>query len=72
MSAPRLVAEVVSPRDENHQRDYEAKREQYQQRSIPEYWLLNPETQMIEVLELKGGQYVDFGSFQGVYPAPIS
>ena len=65
MPAPRLVAEVVSPGDENHQRDYEAKRKQYQQRGIPEYWLLNPETQTIEVLELKNGQYVRFGLFQG-------
>lgn len=65
MPAPRLVAEVVSPGDDNHQRDYEAKREQYQERGIPEYWLLNPETETIEVLELKDGQYVEFGRFQG-------
>jgi len=65
MPVPRLVAEVVSPGDDNHQRDYEAKRNQYQQRGIPEYWLLNPETQTIEVLELKDGQYGEFGKFQG-------
>jgi Uma2 family endonuclease len=57
MPIPRLVAEVVSPGDENHQRDYEAKRKQYQQRGIPEYWLLNPETETIEVLDLKDSQY---------------
>ncbi|NJP12441.1 MAG: Uma2 family endonuclease [Leptolyngbyaceae cyanobacterium RU_5_1] len=65
MPAPRLVVEVVSPGDDNYQRDYEAKREQYQQRGIPEYWLLNPETAAIAVLELKDGQYVEFGEFQG-------
>lgn len=65
MPVPRFVAEVVSPGDDNHQRDYEAKRKQYQQRGIPEYWLLNPETETIEVLELKDGQYVEFGRFQG-------
>jgi Uma2 family endonuclease len=59
------VAEVVSPGDENHKRDYKAKRKQYQERGIPEYWLLNPETETIEVLELKDGQYVEFGRFQG-------
>lgn len=65
MPAPRLVAEVVSPGDANYQRDYAAKRDQYQQRGIPEYWLLNPETETIVILELKDGQYVEFGQFQG-------
>lgn len=65
MSAPKLVAEVVSPGDENHRRDYEEKRRQYQERGISEYWLLNPETETIEVLELKEGRYVRFGLFQG-------
>lgn len=68
MPTPRLVAEVVSPGDDNHQRDYEAKRQQYQERGIPEYWLLNPETETIEILELKEGQYVEFGRFQGATP----
>jgi Uma2 family endonuclease len=65
MPAPQLVAEVVSPGDANHRRDYEAKRIQYQNRGIPEYWLLNPETETIEVLELKNGQYMRSGLFQG-------
>jgi len=65
MPVPRLVAEVVSPGDDNQKRDYEAKRKQYQERGIPEYWLLNPETETIEVLELKDGQYIRFGVFQG-------
>lgn len=65
MPAPRLVAEVVSSGEVNHQRDYEAKRKQYQERGIPEYWLLNPETQTVEVLELKNGRYVEFGTFYG-------
>jgi Uma2 family endonuclease len=65
MPAPRLVAEVVSPGDDNHRRDYEAKRQQYQERGIPEYWLLNSETETIEVLELRDGQYIEFGRFQG-------
>jgi len=68
MPVPRLVAEVVSPGDDNYKRDYEAKRKQYQKRGIPEYWLLNPETETIEVLELKDGQYVPFGVFTGDEP----
>lgn len=68
MLPPQLVAELVSPVDANHRRDYEAKRNQYQERGIPEYWLLNPETETIEVLELKNGKYVEFGTFQGSTP----
>lgn len=65
MPTPQLVAEVVSPGDDNRRRDYESKREQYQKRGIPEYWLLNPETETIKVLELKDSRYVEFGMFQG-------
>jgi Uma2 family endonuclease len=65
MSSPQLVAEVVSPGDRNRKRDYESKREQYQQRGIPEYWLIDPEQQAVIVLELKEGKYVEVGFFQG-------
>ncbi|MDX2228011.1 MAG: Uma2 family endonuclease [Leptolyngbyaceae cyanobacterium bins.349] len=68
MPAPQLVAEVVSPGDASRQRDYAAKREQYQQRGIPEYWLLNPATEIITILALKDGQYVESGQFQGSTP----
>ncbi len=65
MPAPQLVAEVVSPGDENQERDYTDKREQYQNRGIPEYWLINPEYQAITVLELRNGKYAEIGCFQG-------
>ncbi|MFM7448544.1 MAG: Uma2 family endonuclease [Leptolyngbyaceae cyanobacterium] len=65
MPAPRLVAEVVSPGNENRRRDYEAKRRQYQDRGIPEYWLLDRDSETIEVLQLKDGQYNLFRRFQG-------
>lgn len=68
MPNPQVVVEVVSPGKDNRKRDYTDKREQYQQRGIPEYWLLNPETQTIEVLELKDGRYAEFGRFQGSDP----
>jgi Uma2 family endonuclease len=68
MPNPQLVVEVVSPGNDNYKRDYTAKREQYQDRGIPEYWLLNPETETIEVLELKDGRYVELGKFQGTVP----
>jgi Uma2 family endonuclease len=65
MPAPQLVAEVVSPGDVNHRRDYEAKRIQYQNRGIPEYWLINPEQKTITVLRLNAQQYTEVGVFQG-------
>ena len=65
MAPPVLVAEVVSPGDENRRRDYELKRFQYQQRGIPEYWLINPEQQIVTVLVLEEGEYVELGSFRG-------
>lgn len=65
MPPPRLIAEVVSPREVSRKRDYEEKREQYQVRGIPEYWLIDPENQRITVLKLAEGKYVEYGVFQG-------
>lgn len=65
MPPPQLIVEVVSPGDDNQERDYTAKREQYQKRGIPEYWLINPEDRTIKVLELRDGKYVEVGTFRG-------
>lgn len=65
MPSPRLVIEVVSPGKVNRERDITRKRAQYAARSIPEYWLIDPEAQAITVLKLKEGQYVEVGVFKG-------
>jgi len=65
MRPPLLVAEVVSPGDLNRERDYQAKRAQYERRGIPEYWLIDPEAQLITVLQLEGKQYSLVGEFSG-------
>ena len=65
MSPPLLVVEVVSPGDLQRERDYIAKRIQYQDCGIPEYWIVDPETQNILVLELTGKSYIEIGSFSG-------
>ncbi|NJN86106.1 MAG: Uma2 family endonuclease [Leptolyngbyaceae cyanobacterium SL_7_1] len=57
MPAPLLVMEVVSPGQTNRTRDYEDKRAQYQMRGILEYWLLDPEQQVVIVLALVNGVY---------------
>lgn len=65
MPPPVLIAEVVSPGNANHLRDYERKREQYQELGVSEYWLIDPVRQIITVLELRQGAYGEVGSFRG-------
>lgn len=61
MNPPLMVVEVVSPyggrSDANYRRDYEDKRQHYQQRGIPEYWIIDPTAQQVTVLVLVDGQY---------------
>jgi Uma2 family endonuclease len=65
MAPPQLVVEIVSPGKRNHKRDYEAKREQYQTRGIPEFWLIDPEKQIVTVLFLNNRTYSEVGVFSG-------
>src|SRR5690242_2393184 len=50
-----LAAEVISPADRN--RDRIEKRNVYEQHGIKEYWLIDPEAQTIEVLDLENSRY---------------
>ncbi|MEO0457872.1 MAG: Uma2 family endonuclease, partial [Cyanobacteria bacterium P01_A01_bin.114] len=52
MAPPLLVVEVVSPGAENHRRDYIDKRNQYEWRGIPEYWIVDPVLGQVTVLFL--------------------
>jgi Uma2 family endonuclease len=65
MPPPVLVVEVVSPRQANRRRDFINKRDQYGQRGISEYWLIDPEQQSVLVLKLAGDQYLEIGTFKG-------
>jgi Uma2 family endonuclease len=67
MPPPRLVVEVVSPGDENSEnyvRDYQDKRDQYADRGIPEYWLIDPQRSWVMVGLLVAGRY-QFTTFRG-------
>jgi Uma2 family endonuclease len=64
MAPPVLVIEIVSPGEIQRDRDYIAKRGQYENRGIPEYWIIDPEQQMITVLALDNAQYVEVGQFR--------
>lgn len=65
MAPPLLVVEVVSPGELQRNRDYIAKRSQYQDCAIPEYWIVDPDAQRVLVLELIGKDYTELGSFSG-------
>ncbi|PSN19692.1 hypothetical protein C7271_05955 [filamentous cyanobacterium CCP5] len=57
MEPPRVVVEVVSPGNENHRRDYFEKRNQYEWRGIPEYWIIDPVLDQVTVLSLSESGY---------------
>ncbi len=63
MLPPLLVIEIVSPGDIQRERDSIAKRIQYQDCRIPEYWIVNPQTHTILILELRGDSYIEVGNF---------
>lgn len=57
MAPPELVIEVVSPGEVQRNRDYIAKRNQYQDLGIPEYWIVDPARATVMVLRLTNGLY---------------
>ncbi len=60
MPAPALVVEIVSPGEpgeDNYDRDYVEKRQEYAARGIPEYWIVDPDRQVVLVLTLHGQTY---------------
>ncbi|NEQ98829.1 MAG: Uma2 family endonuclease [Cyanothece sp. SIO2G6] len=64
MPPPMLVLEVVSPGTIQRDRDYVAKRHQYEDVGIPEYWIANPQTEEILILELVSGSYQERVTFR--------
>ena len=65
MAPPVLVVEIVSPGEIQRNRDYVAKRSQYQDLGIPEYWIVDPQDGTILVLELNDSVYVEMAIFRG-------
>ena len=63
MPPPLLVVEIVSPGELQRHRDYIAKRLQYQDCGIPEYWIIDPENKTVLVLELKDKTYIEVAEF---------
>jgi len=65
MAPPLLVVEVVSPGELQRERDYTAKRIQYEDCGVAEYWIIDPQTETVLVLVLDEGQYGEFATFRG-------
>lgn len=59
----QLVMEVVSADDKSHKRDYQDKRRDYAELGVPEYLIVDPQTERITVLALEGNQYRVHGEF---------
>ncbi|MGQ9872888.1 Uma2 family endonuclease [Leptodesmis sp.] len=64
MAPPLLVIEVVSLGEIQRDHDYIAKRIQYQDRGIPEYWIIDPQLETILILELGATEYIKAGLFE--------
>jgi Uma2 family endonuclease len=65
MGPPMLVVEIVSPGEVQRNRDYVAKRSQYQDLGIAEYWIVDPQKATVLVLELREGGYGEAATFRG-------
>ncbi|PZV09669.1 MAG: hypothetical protein DCF32_01775 [Leptolyngbya sp.] len=65
MGQPELVVEIVSPGEVQRNRDYVAKRSQYQDLGIPEYWIVDPQTATVLVLALRDGVYEEYVTLSG-------
>ena len=64
--APIVVVEVLSPSTQST--DLTDKRTEYATRQIFEYWIVQPKTGDIKVLQLENGVYIEVGVFQGDEP----
>jgi Uma2 family endonuclease len=52
-----LAIEVLSAGEENRRRDLVTKRSEYATAGIPEYWIVDPDQQVVSVLVLDGPTY---------------
>ena len=57
-----LALEVVSP--EKPERDLVDKRADYAEAQVPEYWIVNPQTETITVVRLRGDAYEEAGVYR--------
>ena len=56
-----LVVEIVSP--DGEERDWVQKHHEYAQAGIREYWIVDPQQQVITVFQLNGEQFAETGRY---------
>ncbi|MTI94332.1 MAG: DNA-binding protein [Firmicutes bacterium] len=61
--APTLVVEVISPA--SRRRDRVVKMQVYQRAGVENYWLVDPEKQIMDCFRLRGGTFVNVASARG-------
>jgi Uma2 family endonuclease len=57
-----LTVEIVS--EDKPERDLIAKRQDYAEGGVPEYWIVNPQDETFTMLKLDGAVYVEHGVFR--------
>ncbi len=57
-----LALEVVS--EDKPERDLTDKRSDYAEARVPEYWIVNPQTDVITILRLQGDRYEEAGTYR--------
>ena len=65
MPPPLVTVEVVSPGNIQRDRDYIAKRRQYEDIGVGEYWIVDPTLKQVVVLAMREGAYSEIGIFKG-------
>jgi Uma2 family endonuclease len=68
VGSPDLVVEIASPSTAKYDRN--EKLNSYARAGVPEYWIINPQKEEIEVLLLEKGSYHCLGSFSGEEQLP--
>jgi Uma2 family endonuclease len=67
---PRLVVEVLSP--STRRTDLLLKRSRYAAAGIPSYWIVDPDSPSLLVLELKGEEYVEAQRAEGAQGVTVA
>jgi Uma2 family endonuclease len=70
LGVPDLLVEVLSPATQR--RDRGDKLKLYAESSVPEYWIVDPESRQIEFLVNRGGEYAVALPLDGVYRSALT
>ena len=60
-----LIVEILSPGNQNRQRDLSAKRKLYAKYGVTEYWIVNSENQSVLIFRLHEQRLEEVGTFTG-------